>query len=44
MKREAVTLALRVALLVTLLGVIPAQASTQISSCPYVISLPHAYG
>jgi parallel beta-helix repeat protein len=43
MKREVVPLALRVALAMALLGVIPAQAATKISSCPVTITAPGEY-
>jgi len=43
MKREVLTLALLVALPITLLRVAPAQASTKISSCPYTITVSGTY-
>jgi parallel beta-helix repeat protein len=43
MKREVRTLALRVAVPLTLLAVAPAQASTKISSCPYTITASGTY-
>src|SRR5438552_19118372 len=43
MKREVLTLALRVAVPMTLFGVAPTQASTRISSCPYTSTAPGTY-
>jgi hypothetical protein len=43
MKREVLTLALRVAVPLALLAVAPARAATQISSCPYTITAPGTY-
>jgi parallel beta-helix repeat protein len=43
MKREVFVRALLAALSVALLGSVPAQAATQISSCPYTISAPGVY-
>jgi hypothetical protein len=43
MKSEVGTLALRVAVPLTLLAVAPAHASTKISSCPYTITASGTY-
>src|SRR5438132_10326503 len=43
MKREVGILALLAAVPMSLLGVAPAHAATQISSCPYTITAPGTY-